>query len=109
MCGAGLFAQRLFMDNEYCFPVFTDRTAGGWGEIRTHGEIAPTPVFKTGALNRSATHPAWFFLDQPGYVWKHVNKLRLGYKLEKGRRRSCLSASLASAIGPWQKHVIHKS
>ncbi len=30
---------------------------GGWGEIRTHGEVAPTPVFKTGALNRSATHP----------------------------------------------------
>ena len=31
--------------------------AGGWGEIRTHGELAPTPVFKTGALNHSATHP----------------------------------------------------
>src|SRR3546814_2834507 len=30
---------------------------GGWGGIRTHGELAPTPVFKTGALNRSATHP----------------------------------------------------
>jgi hypothetical protein len=30
---------------------------GGWGGIRTHGEVAPTPVFKTGALNRSATHP----------------------------------------------------
>ncbi len=30
---------------------------GGWGEIRTHGELSPTPVFKTGALNRSATHP----------------------------------------------------
>jgi hypothetical protein len=30
---------------------------GGWGEIRTHGDVAATPVFKTGALNRSATHP----------------------------------------------------
>src|SRR5579862_8644524 len=30
---------------------------GGWGEIRTHGTLAGTPVFKTGALNRSATHP----------------------------------------------------
>jgi hypothetical protein len=30
---------------------------GGWGGIRTHGELAPSPVFKTGALNRSATHP----------------------------------------------------
>ncbi len=32
--------------------------AGGWGGIRTHGGLAPTPVFKTGAFNRSATHPA---------------------------------------------------
>jgi hypothetical protein len=30
---------------------------GGWGGIRTHGALARTPVFKTGALNRSATHP----------------------------------------------------
>src|SRR5262249_45398329 len=30
---------------------------GGWGGIRTHGGVAATPVFKTGALNRSATHP----------------------------------------------------
>jgi DNA-binding transcriptional LysR family regulator len=34
---------------------------GGWGGIRTHGELAPTPVFKTGALNRSATHPSQIF------------------------------------------------
>jgi hypothetical protein len=31
--------------------------SGGWGEIRTHGTLTRTPVFKTGALNRSATHP----------------------------------------------------
>lgn len=30
---------------------------GGWGEIRTHGGVTPTPVFKTGALNHSTTHP----------------------------------------------------
>ncbi len=29
----------------------------GWGGIRTHGGLAPTAVFKTAALNRSATHP----------------------------------------------------
>jgi hypothetical protein len=34
------------------------RRTGGWGGIRTHGALAGTPVFKTGALNRSATHPA---------------------------------------------------
>lgn len=30
---------------------------GGGSGIRTHGELAPTPVFKTGALNRSAIPP----------------------------------------------------
>ena len=29
----------------------------GWGEIRTHGPLARTTVFKTVALNHSATHP----------------------------------------------------
>ena len=31
---------------------------GGGGEIRTHGGREPSPVFKTGALNRSATPPS---------------------------------------------------
>jgi hypothetical protein len=30
---------------------------GGGGGIRTHGTLSRTPVFKTGALNRSATPP----------------------------------------------------
>ena len=29
----------------------------GWGGIRTHERLSPLPVFKTGAFNRSATHP----------------------------------------------------
>ena len=29
----------------------------GWGEIRTHGRDKPSAVFKTAALNHSATHP----------------------------------------------------
>src|SRR5262245_19777791 len=32
--------------------------SGGWGGIRTPGGREPTPVFKTGALNHSATHPS---------------------------------------------------
>jgi hypothetical protein len=32
---------------------------GGRGGIRTHGTLAGTPVFKTGALNHSATLPSW--------------------------------------------------
>src|SRR3954447_1758808 len=33
------------------------QSAGGRGGIRTHGGLAPTAVFKTAALNRSATLP----------------------------------------------------
>ena len=50
---AGLVAQRVSLwgsDNDNC-------VNGGWGGIRTPGEREPTPVFKTGALNHSATHP----------------------------------------------------
>ena len=35
-------------------------TSGGGSGIRTHGDIAATPVFKTGALNRSAIPPVPF-------------------------------------------------
>ncbi len=37
------------------------RRNGGRGGIRTHGALAGTPVFKTGALNHSATLPAQEF------------------------------------------------
>jgi hypothetical protein len=37
------------------------RLFGGRGEIRTHGTLAGTPVFKTGALNHSATLPCCNF------------------------------------------------
>lgn len=33
------------------------KIVGGRGGIRTHGRLSPTPVFKTGALNHSATLP----------------------------------------------------
>ena len=31
--------------------------SGGESEIRTHERVAPLPVFKTGAFNRSAISP----------------------------------------------------
>lgn len=31
---------------------------GRWGGIRTHGTLSRTPVFKTGSLNHSDTHPS---------------------------------------------------
>ena len=35
--------------------------SGGWGGIRTPGGVAPTTVFKTVAIDRSATHPKLFY------------------------------------------------
>jgi hypothetical protein len=37
----------------------TFNLTGGRGEIRTHERLAPLPVFKTGALNHSATLPSF--------------------------------------------------
>jgi hypothetical protein len=37
--------------------ALTDLENGGGGGIRTHGGLAPTAVFKTAALNHSATPP----------------------------------------------------
>ncbi len=37
--------------------LFLGCHAGRGGEIRTHGRFNPTSVFKTGALNHSATPP----------------------------------------------------
>ena len=39
---------------------------GGEGGIRTHGELAPTAVFKTAALNHSATSPQGQCLSRVG-------------------------------------------
>ena len=36
----------------------TNDFIGGEGGIRTHDPLAGTPVFKTGAFNRSATSPS---------------------------------------------------
>src|SRR3954469_7389169 len=38
---------------------------GGGCEIRTHGRIAPSPDFKSGALNRSANPPSHCTLQCP--------------------------------------------
>jgi hypothetical protein len=41
-----------------CKSLILKEIIGGRGEIRTHGGLAPTTVFKTVALNRSATLPS---------------------------------------------------
>ena len=45
-------SEKKTLDDQGSFSIF-----GGSGEIRTHGGLTPSSVFKTGALNRSATLP----------------------------------------------------
>jgi hypothetical protein len=45
-------------EEKKCWKFYNDfNWYGGRGGIRTHGTLAGTPVFKTGALNHSATLP----------------------------------------------------
>jgi hypothetical protein len=44
----------VFLNYNY---MKSKETGGGGGEIRTHGRVTPTTIFKTVALNRSATPP----------------------------------------------------
>ncbi len=52
-----LKATRLDICNFSLFCNVLPKKSGGWGGIRTHEGLAPLPVFKTGAFDRSATHP----------------------------------------------------
>lgn len=66
---------------------------GGWGEIRTHGELAPTPVFKTGAINRSATHPLHHHSYQTVRIWQsRDNRTELQKKVNIFTCFECMSA-----------------
>ena len=56
--------SELFSLPRCCSKSYEERESG-WGGIRTPGRVNPTPVFKTGALNRSATHPA---IEQPAFL-----------------------------------------
>jgi hypothetical protein len=54
----------------------------GGGEIRTHGTLAGPPVFKTGAINRSATPPigtARTFVHHQAEIGKMGNGSRAGH------------------------------
>ena len=54
-------SQRLAPTGTYAAPCNEvpepAKLPSGWGGIRTHERLSPLPVFKTGAFNRSATHP----------------------------------------------------
>ncbi len=50
------------------FPASVETPGSGEGGIRTPGAIADTPVFKTGALNRSATPPLFAAIDLAWWI-----------------------------------------
>jgi hypothetical protein len=62
-------------------------TSGGWGGIRTHEGREPLPVFKTGAFNRSATHPRAYATD---VTWASAsfNRARREERVRRHRRRA---------------------
>ena len=52
-----LFLLQTFLVGTELLLRFSTVEFGGEGEIRTHGRVAPSPVFKTGSFNRSDTSP----------------------------------------------------
>ena len=46
--------------------------SGGGGEIRTHGRVTPTTIFKTVAFNRSATPPKRKILYQRAPIIRNL-------------------------------------
>lgn len=59
------------------------RSTGGGGEIRTHGRISPTTVFRTVSLNHSDTPPNsisfYFYAEEVGL--EPTNRFLHGYSL----------------------------
>ena len=50
---------------------------GGWGEIRTHGMLSHSAVFKTAALNHSATHPSSFIKLREEFCLKKLKSAKI--------------------------------
>ena len=67
------------------------RLDGGEGEIRTHGKLAPTLVFKTRAINHSATSPwSGLFIDFGGVRQeKYFHNIHYTVYTAKNARNIC--------------------
>ena len=84
--GAIPFCHKMLND----IRLFID-THGGGGGIRTHGRLAPSPVFKTGAIDRSATPPAPSVLSPSDRRPRPASRARLS-----GRRPAAATSVAAS-------------
>src|SRR4051794_41210474 len=71
------------------------RPSGGEGGIRTHGGLAPTAVFKTAALNHSATSPNLVLLS-----------LAAPSRASGGLNQAGLKAVLALSLGCSEEGVL---
>jgi hypothetical protein len=63
---------------------------GGEGGIRTHGPREGTPVFKTGAINRSATSPHVNSKTYRIFFAPRTGIRRKSYQISGAHRRSAL-------------------
>jgi hypothetical protein len=79
------------------------KLTGGRGGIRTHGTLAGTPVFKTGALNHSATLPQQAHQSPSGGKIKNgmaaranlnpkPSQISPGYPIGEAAGRACMLA-----------------
>ena len=90
----------------------------GWGGIRTPGTVSRTPVFKTGALNHSATQPAWPRLSRDAdsslgetrpRAWIHCYALPAIRPAAKGQREVERLEICAAALGRAAKLRKHRA
>ena len=64
---------------------------GGWGGIRTPGSIAASTVFKTAAIDRSATHPKLFCRScKPTVFALHVFHIRAALRSQDAASHTTL-------------------
>lgn len=73
-------------------PRHNEHAYSGGGGIRTLGRLAPSPVFKTGAIGRSATPPV-------GRVCQFTTQRAMSHPTRKGRRGKVCDPYRA---GPWR-------
>ena len=103
--------RRCFADMA-CYPLLfrfiaarraeaSAKAGGGRGGIRTHGTLAGTPVFKTGALNHSATLPSLEVSDLAGACGRgkrEIGRCWPGGAIQAGRSQA---ASRGSSYCAW--------
>ena len=83
----------------------TRMNTGGGGEIRTHGRVPPSLVFKTSALNHSATPP---FATTPARIARAVREdriIQLAMHLPQLPRKNYCSSLRKICCKSFRKHL----